>query len=203
MVRGDGHDPEAPMGSARSYLCLGPGFSSAANTPFRRHKTWVHEGGIATPFIAHWPKGIAAKNELRHSVAHVIDIAPTVLELAGAEVKAGSGGPPFPGRSFAPAFAKDGAPLHEAVWFYHEGNRGLRQGDWKIVHAIGTRAFPFVGPAAAAEDARPGDWALYNLARDRAEQHDLAKEHPDRVRAMSALWEDWNERFLRDAGEAK
>ena len=57
MVRGDGHDPDAPLGSAGTYLCLGPGFSSAANTPFRLHKTWVHEGGISTPLILHWPEG--------------------------------------------------------------------------------------------------------------------------------------------------
>ena len=53
MVRDDGHDPMAAPGSAASHLCLGPGWSSVANTPFRRHKTWVHEGGIATPFIVH------------------------------------------------------------------------------------------------------------------------------------------------------
>ena len=64
MVRHGGHDPSAPPGSAATYLCLGPGFSSAANTPFRRHKTWVHEGGISTPLIAHWPKGIKARGEL-------------------------------------------------------------------------------------------------------------------------------------------
>src|SRR4029077_748069 len=58
MVRGDGHDPQAAPGSAKTPLCLGPGFSSAANPPFRRHKTWVHEGGISTPLIAHWPRGI-------------------------------------------------------------------------------------------------------------------------------------------------
>ena len=58
MVRDDGHDPAAAPGSAASHLCLGPGWSTVANTPFRRHKTWVHEGGIATPLIVHWPKGI-------------------------------------------------------------------------------------------------------------------------------------------------
>jgi arylsulfatase A-like enzyme len=83
MVRGDGHDPAAPMGSAKSFLCLGPGWSSSSNTPLRRHKTWVHEGGISTPLIAHWPAGIAARGELRHTPAHLIDIMPTVLELAG------------------------------------------------------------------------------------------------------------------------
>jgi arylsulfatase len=85
MVRNGGHDPKAEPGSAATYLCLGPGFSSACNTPHRRHKTWVHEGGISSPLIAHWPAGIAAKNELRTTPAHVIDIVPTVLELAGVQ----------------------------------------------------------------------------------------------------------------------
>ncbi len=83
MVRDGGHDPQAEPGSAKTYLCLGPGFSSACNTPHRRHKTWVHEGGISTPLIAHWPAGIKARNELRTTPGHLIDIVPTVLDLAG------------------------------------------------------------------------------------------------------------------------
>ena len=77
MIRGDGHDPSAPPGSARSFLCLGPGWSTASNTPFRLHKSWVHEGGIATPLIAHWPAGIAARGELRHTPTHLVDVVPT------------------------------------------------------------------------------------------------------------------------------
>ena len=84
MVRGDGHDRAAPPGSAATHLCLGPGWSTVANTPFRRHKTWVHEGGIATPLVVHWPKGIAARGEIRHDPCHLIDLVPTILELAGA-----------------------------------------------------------------------------------------------------------------------
>ncbi len=198
MVRGDGHDPDAPLGSAGTYLCLGPGFSSAANTPFRLHKTWVHEGGIATPLLVRWPTGIATKNELRSTVGHVIDIAPTVLELAGADVTPEAGGPPLPGRSLAGVFAADQPPLHDARWFYHQGNRALRLGDWKILHTVGTRAEGW-SAVAVSEDARPGDWELYNLGSDRAEQHDLAFQHPDRVRAMAALWEVWKDRFIRDA----
>ena len=83
MIRGGGHDPEAPLGSAATFLCLGPGWSNASNTPFRRHKMWVHEGGIATPLVAHWPRGIEAKGELRQAVGHVIDLAPTIVSLAG------------------------------------------------------------------------------------------------------------------------
>ena len=77
MVRDDGHDP-ASRRVGGTHLCLGPGWSTVANTPFRRHKTWVHEGGIATPLIVHWPQGVAARGDLRHDPGHVIDIVPTV-----------------------------------------------------------------------------------------------------------------------------
>ncbi len=83
MVRGDDHDPAAPPGSAASYLCLGPGWSNCANTPFRRHKTWVHEGGISTPLIVRWPRGIKTPGALRHNPGHVIDLVPTILDAAG------------------------------------------------------------------------------------------------------------------------
>lgn len=198
MVRGDGHDPDAPLGSAGTYLCLGPGFSSAANTPFRLHKTWVHEGGIATPLIVHWPDGIVARNELRSTVGHVIDIAPTLLDLAGVGAVPDPGGPPFAGRSLAKVFEGDGVALHEALWFYHQGNRALRKGDWKILHTVRTRDDGW-GSVADLEDTRPGEWALYNLATDRAEEHDLSADRPEVVRELANLWEQWKERFLREA----
>ena len=198
MVRGDGHDPDAPLGSAGTYLCLGPGFSSAANTPFRLHKTWVHEGGIATPLIVHWPQGIEARGELRTTVGHVIDIAPTLLELAGVGVEPDVGGPPFPGRSLAEAFDGDDGPLHDALWFYHQGNRALRKGKWKILHTVRTRDEGW-GSVADTEDARSGEWSLYDLASDRAEQHNLSADRPEIVRELSATWAEWRERFIRDA----
>ena len=83
MVRGDGHDPHAECGTGATFLSIGPGWSSLANTPFRRHKTWVHEGGISTPLIVHWPKGITARGEMRHAPGHIIDLVPTILEAAG------------------------------------------------------------------------------------------------------------------------
>ena len=85
MVRGDGHDPDAECGTGATFLSIGPGWSSLANTPFRRHKTWVHEGGISTPLIVHWPKGIVARGELRHAPGHVIDMVPTILEAVGGQ----------------------------------------------------------------------------------------------------------------------
>lgn len=176
MVRGDGHDPAAPLGSARTFLCLGPGWSSVANTPFRRHKVWVHEGGIATPLIVHWPAGIAAaqRGTLRHTVSHVIDFVPTVLELAGVAWPSDWRGRPVPaspGRSLVSVFAGDGEPLHEALWFYHEGHRALRMGDWKIVASKGE------------------PWELYDLSVDRGETRNLAESAPTRLAAMVSTWE--------------
>lgn len=182
MVRDGGHDPEAAPGSAASYLCLGPGFSSACNTPHRRHKTWVHEGGISSPLIVHWPAGFTGRNELRHTPAHVIDIVPTVLELAGAakpDRLDGNPVPAAPGRSLAPALAGDVTIDRDCIWWAHEGHRAVRVGDWKLVSAKGT------------------GWELYDLRTDRAEQHDLAAGNPDRVAQMAAVWQ----RIANQAGE--
>ncbi len=173
MVRGEGHDPAAPMGSAKSFLCLGPGWSSAANTPFRRHKTWVHEGGIATQLIAHWPAGIKARGDLRHTPAHLVDILPTVLELTGTPWPAAIKGhvvPPAPGRSLVPALAKDVTVPRDFLWWEHEGNRAIRDGGWKLVALKG------------------GDWELYDLATDRGESRNLAAKNPSKVRELEATW---------------
>ena len=179
MVRGDGHDPDAPMGSEKTYLCLGPGFSSASNTPFRRHKTWVHEGGISTPLIAHWPDGIKAKGELRHSPGHVIDIVPTILELAGVEKPKSWKGVPIPktpGKSLVPSFLDDRVIPRESIWWMHAGNRAIRQGNFKLV--------------AAKNDP----WALYDLSKDRAESNDLSKKMP---KLKSKLENLWNEKVIQ------
>jgi arylsulfatase len=180
MVRGEGHDPQAAAGSRKTFLCLGPGWSSCANTPFRRHKTWVHEGGIATPWLVHWPARISAGGELRTQPVHVIDVVPTVLQLAGVEPPrehAGRPVPPLQGRSFAaalndPAALVDPAapPAHDTLWWCHDGHRAVRRGDWKLVAAKGT------------------PWELYDLAADRCETKNLAAGEPARVAELEAAW---------------
>ena len=175
MIRGGGHDRTAPLGSAKSFICIGPGWSSAANTPLRLHKSWVHEGGISTPLIVHWPAGIAARGEWRHDPGHLVDLAPTLLELAGGQWPDKLDGfvvPPRPGRSLVPAFAKDGTVTHDYLWWSHIGNRALRAGDWKLV-------------AKGAE----GPWELYDLRTDRSESSDLAAKHPEKVQELAKLWE--------------
>ena len=181
MVRDGGHDPQAAPGSAASYLCLGPGFSSAGNTPHRRHKTWVHEGGISSPLIAHWPKGITANNELRHTPAHLIDIVPTVLDLAAITKPTEWQGQPIPaapGKSLVPALAKDETIARDSLWWLHEGNRAVRVGDWKLV--------------AAKDDP----WELYDLKTDRAEQHNLAAKQPDKVKELAQVWQTQTDRTV-------
>lgn len=186
MVRDDGHDLKAPMGSAATHLCLGPGWSTVCNTPFRRHKTWVHEGGISTPLIAHWPEGISAKGELRHEPGHVIDIVPTVLDVAKTErVHASLKGdvPPDPGVSLSPFFSskqKDSSASDQqprSLWWLHEGNRALRIGNWKIV----------------ATKGQP--WELYNVSVDRAEQNDLSATEPAQLKTLETEWNRMTEEF--------
>jgi arylsulfatase len=173
MNRGDMHDPAAPPGSARTFLCLGPGWSSASNAPLRLHKSWVHEGGIATPLVVHWPRGIAARGEIRHNPGHLIDLAPTILELAGGRWPAEFAGKPVPaapGKSLVPAFATDGSVTRDYLWWYHIGNRAIRVGDWKLV--------------AAGESP----WELYDVRLDRSETKNLAAEHPDKVKELDQAW---------------
>ena len=173
MVRNGGHDPDVPPGSAASYLCLGPGFSSACNTPFRRHKVWVHEGGTATQLVVHWPKGIKGKNELRHTPAHLIDISPTIFELLGLEQPdewKGERRPALPGKSLAPVFEKDQDIGRDFLWWCHEEHRAIRVGDWKLVAAKGD------------------PWELYDLRSDRAEEHDLSKKDPKKAKELEDRW---------------
>jgi arylsulfatase len=180
IIRGDGHDRHAAPGAAGTFLSIGPGWSSAANTPFRLHKSWVHEGGISTPLIVQWPKGISARGQLRHNPGHLIDLAPTILELAGVKWPESAHGlavPPPPGKSLVPVFTHDGSVAHDYLWWFHDGNRALRVGDWKLV----------------ADHAKP--FELYDLRSDRSESHNLAAAYPDKVKALEQAWTRRMEEF--------
>lgn len=170
--------PKVMPGPEDTYVAYGRGWANVSNTPFREYKHWVHEGGISTPLIAHWPKGITSKGELRPQPGHLIDIAATCADVAGANYpKAVASGPitALEGKSLVPAFA--GKPLDRDLFWEHEGNRAVRRGDWKLVAK---------GPAAK--------WELYNIASDRIEANDLAKQYPERARELAKAWEAYAER---------
>ncbi len=144
-----------------------------------------YEGGIATPFIVHWPKGIAAdrRGHVVHDVSHLIDLMPTFVDAADAtypEAFSGESIQPMEGISLLPAFS--GKPLSRKVplAFEHHGNLGLRDGRWKIVSMY--------------RGDRPRRWELYDMESDRTELKDLASEMPDRTKTMAAQWQAWADR---------
>lgn len=165
----------APIGTGLSYASAGLEWANASDTPFRRFKMDTYEGGIATPLIAHWPKGIAGARFARQP-GHIMDIMPTLLDVAGAEYPSHVEGRailPTEGRSLAARFRGDEGEDHEALFWEHQGNRAVRQGRWKLLAA------------------NKGPWELYDLEADRTELNDLAAEFPERVRTMRTLYEDW------------
>lgn len=171
--------PDVMPGPADTYLAYGRPWASVSNTPFREYKHWVHEGGIATPLIAHWPAGIEGKNRWSHEPAHLIDILATCLDISGAhypETLDGERLTPPEGISLAPAFRGEKLARPTPLFWEHEGHRAVRQGKWKLVAKHRER------------------WALHDLERDRAEQRDLSAEHPEKVKELVELYEAWAER---------
>ncbi|MCX6855133.1 MAG: sulfatase-like hydrolase/transferase, partial [Verrucomicrobia bacterium] len=160
-------------GAGDTYIGYGEAWATVSNTPFRKHKHWVHEGGISTPLIVHWPAGIARKGELESTPSHLIDLMATAVDLSKATYPANV--KPMEGRSLAPLFT-GGKIEREAIFWEHEGNRAVRMGDWKLV----------------AEHAK--SWELYNIAHDRSEQHDLSQQEPERVKQMAAMYEAYAKR---------
>jgi arylsulfatase len=173
-----GHKPGSEIGTRESHRCLEVGWANAANTPFREHKMWIHQGGISTPFIAHWPAGIKARGTITPAVGHVIDLMPTLLELAGAKYPETFGTrklTPPEGRSLVPAFGGKEWPERTLAW-EHEGNCGIRAGNWKLVRSF------------------KGEWELFDLAADRPETRNRAREMPDKAKALAGEWQAWADR---------
>jgi len=170
------------IGTADTHESYRTAWANASNTPFALYKSYVHEGGISSPMIVHWPKGLTVeKGSYCSTLGHVIDIMPTCLELAGAEYPEKFNRNkinPLPGKSLVPTFnGKD--VEREALYFEHEVNRAIRKGNWKLVSKATPRA-PYTGP-----------WELYDLEKNRTETQNLAEQYPEIVQEMAAMWDKW------------
>ena len=174
-----GNDPAYMPGPYDTYQSYGIPWANVSNTPFRLYKHWVHEGGVATPLIVHWPDRLKAHGKFRRQHGHLIDIMATCVDVAGASYPAEFKGQPITpmeGRSLVPAFG-DNPIDREALYFEHERNRAVLAGEWKLV--------------ARGED---GPWELYDVAKDRTETVDLAAQFPGKVEEMAKMWQAWAER---------
>ena len=173
-----GNNPLVMPGPADTFQSYSAHWANVSNTPFRLYKRYVHEGGIATPLIAHWPARIKKGGALRHQIGHVIDLMATCIDAAGAEYPSHYKGQkitPLEGLSLVPAF--DNKPIQrEAIYGEHMGNRFIRAGKWKLV----------------SEYDKP--WELFDLETDRTETDNLASKRPEKVRELTAKYEDWARR---------
>lgn len=165
-------------GPGDTYIAYGRDWANVSNTPFREYKHWVHEGGISTPLIAHWPGGIAAsqRGKLQPAPGHLIDLMATCVDIGRAQYPAEFNGQkiqPLEGASLRPAF--DGRSIERAhpIFWEHEGNRAVREGPWKLV----------------AKENQP--WELYDIDADRTELNNLAVKYPERVQQLAAKWDNW------------
>jgi arylsulfatase len=168
-------------GPADTFVAYGRGWANVSNVPFREYKHWVHEGGISTPLIVHWPAGIPAARQgrLEPQPGHIIDLMATCVDVAGAKYPAQFSGQsihPMEGVSLLPALAGQTLARPQPLCWEHEGNRAIRVGPWKL----GSK--------------HPGGWELYDVEADRTEQNDLAARQPERVKQMAAQWEAWAQR---------
>ena len=165
-------------GGAHTFMSYDLPWANASNTPFRRFKRWTHEGGISTPFIMSWPNRIREPG-IVHAPIHLIDLMPTCLDAAGAAHPSERGGAetmPLEGESVLPAVERREWRRERPIFWEHEGSRAVRDGDWKLVSAVGE------------------GWELYNIADDRTELNDLRSRNRPRADAMRAAYAEWAER---------
>ena len=166
-----------PPWDPQSYWTYDKKWAHACNTPFRWYKQNQHEGGIATPLIAHWPKGLKVKGgSVTHQPGHLVDVMATCLDVAGSDYPTEHAGQPIKplrGRSLLPILRGRQREGHDVLYFQFSNNRAVRKGKWKLV------------------SARGGPWELYDMDVDRTELNDLAKARPELAAELAGLWDKW------------
>ena len=171
--------PGVAPGPANSDIAYDARWANMCNTPLRLYKQYAHEGGSSTPMIAHWPAKIDAKGTLTSFASHLVDIMPTIVDVAGAKYPKEFDGEdilPMEGVSLVPAFhGKKERGDHPLFWEF-AGNHAIRVDDWKLV----------------AE--RSKEWELYDLSKDRSETQDLAAKSPKHVKQLAKLYDQWAKR---------
>ena len=165
-----GNQPSIQPGAEDTYASYGRAWANLSNTPFRYYKQWVHEGGIATPFIVHWPSGHLRDGAVVHTPFQLTDVLPTLLDACDIACPDG-----VEGRSMLPAL-RGGSVAEATLYWEHTGNAAIRRGQWKLVRQF----------------AQP--WELYDIQADRSELHDLAPRHPDLVADLVDNWQAWADR---------
>ena len=173
-----GNTRELRPGGAQTFMSYDLPWANASNSPFRRFKRWTHEGGISTPFILSWPDRIGEPG-IVHSPTHLIDIMPTCLQAAGAShptERDGHESLPLEGESFLSAIDRGEWSREQPIFWEHEGSRAIRQGQWKLVSAIG------------------GPWELYDMETDRTELNDLYQRNRTKAHELERLYEEWADR---------
>jgi arylsulfatase len=174
-----GNRPDVMPGGEDTFQSYGQQWANLGNTPFQLYKSYQHEGGIITPLIAHWPRGIPSQRKWTDQAGHVMDFMPTCLELAGAAYpREWHGKPllPVEGLSLAPLLRGQAREVSRTLFWEYSGARAVRQDRWKLV----------------AE--RRGPWELYDLSIDPTETANLAERMPARARELEAAWDAWADR---------
>lgn len=175
----NGGDKSAPIGSRESFRGYARPWATVSNTPWRMHKVSPYEGGVSTPLLARWPAGIpkTAVGMLVRTPGHVIDLMPTLLDVANTPYPTKPNGPSPEGRSLLPVFRGEPDTGHPAYYWEHENNRGLRDAQWKLVSMRGDKA-----------------WHLFDVAVDRTESRDVSMEQPEVVKELAAKYDAWAKR---------
>jgi arylsulfatase A-like enzyme len=179
------------LGSPNTYNHYPTGWAVAFSTPFKMFKRYSYAGGTCDPLVIHWPKGIAAKGEIRHQYHHVTDIVPTILDCCGLEfpdVVDGHEQVPLVGTSMRYTFDDgEAATNKERQYYCMLGTRGMWEKGWKAVAVH--------GPTSGIGNFDEDEWELYHVDADRAEGRDLAAEQPERLKALIDLWFEEAKRY--------